>query len=160
MFKDVRDSKRGTSEAEIKTKKKGETVSQRRPAGTLGVLRSCLHTTKRRRGRYKHSWPWTQSLGQSVVTEAGKMRRDFKERYGEWCFNVTKRGTSCRQQRMKKTTEGYSAFEEWQRGRKRKKKKEKTKRGPFERLWGVTTANREWHNEWVRTGGRQTGKTH
>lgn len=44
-----------------------------------------------------------------------------------------------------------------------KKRKEDGARA-FERLWGVTSANREWHNEWVRTGGGggvgQSGKTH
>lgn len=57
---------------------------------------------KRERDRYKHSWVLAQSFGQGVMTEAGKMREDFKERYREWCFNMTKWGTSSRQQKMKR----------------------------------------------------------
>lgn len=76
------------------------------------------------------------------MTEARGNERGFQSE--ERCANVTNRGTSGKQRRIKKEEE----VREWRQGEGGKKKMERV----LLRGWRVATANKKWHNERMRMG--------
>lgn len=100
MFKDI-EARRETVWSRRGFKGR-ETVSQLCPAGTVSGCAPVMSAHEKTETGTKHSWVLAQSLGQGVMTGAGKMREDFKERSREWCFNTTKWGTRRKQQEMKR----------------------------------------------------------